>query len=743
MLTLVLVTGCLGLIAWTAMAAFQRSCRLAGMELDHFGKPCPTLLEDLAPLAVAVGLCGIVLLVEALNAGASVVEFVAIAGILAIGKLSLIGSDIAFRLYFLLFAWVSPFFYRLHLRLIGGPRERWTRGLLCALYALAALWSIPCILWPQASLQAFSWYGAWRAAVRLTAALAVAASLLVVTRYSRRGRSEAGRRPVRLIVFGNLAAAAPMLLLSLLPDTLHVPTQVPYEVTFFGLLISPLLYAYAMLPYRMTRLDAALRRGSVYYLLMTSLATVFLVGTELLRRSLPDVTEHWAVMGIIIGALALTAMEPLQRWLTRITDWIWFGRSASYSGVVGRLAESLSTTLDRDILERLLVRDLADAMHLSWSALYMRGQGEILTPVSRYGEAPAELVAELPAGGTLASDLETRAEPLSRDVLRAALAGMRLHAREKAILDLDGIALWLPLVSGGVLHGILLLGPKAGGDFFTPQDFSILSTLAHQSGIAAHNVRLVDQVSAGRQELAWAHRQLLEAGEQERHRLAQELHDGAVQQLIGISYQLAGSHRRALSHESSQADDTEALLETLETTRQEVLDVATQLRAMIGELRPPGLEELGLSAALHGYVSRLRREYGDAVPEIELDLNGGAMPMPIPVALCLFRVAQEGMRNALKHAGASHVTLRLSSQGEQLSLTVRDDGVGFEVPRRLSELAGNDHFGLVSIAERVAQVGGELAIRSEPGAGCEIIVHIAVSQEGDDGQPANQGVAGG
>jgi len=373
----------------------------------------------------------------------------------------------------------------------------------------------------------------------------------------------------------------------------------------------------------------------------------------------------------------------------------------------------------------------------------MRGQGEVLTPVSRYGEAPAELVAELPAGGTLASDLETRAEPLSRDVLRAALAGMRLHAREKAILDLDGIALWLPLVSGGVLHGILLLGPKAGGDFFTPQDFSILSTLAHQSGIAAHNVRLVDQVSAGRQELAWAHRQLLEAGEQERHRLAQELHDGAVQQLIGISYQLAGSHRRALSHESSQADDTEALLETLETTRQEVLDVATQLRAMIGELRPPGLEELGLSAALHGYVSRLRREYGDAVPEIELDLNGGAMPMPIPVALCLFRVAQEGMRNALKHAGASHVTLRLSSQGEQLSLTVRDDGVGFEVPRRLSELAGNDHFGLVSIAERVAQVGGELAIRSEPGAGCEIIVHIAVSQEGDDGQPANQGVAGG
>jgi signal transduction histidine kinase len=742
-LTLLLVVACLGLIAWTAVAAWQRSCRLSGLEFTQFGTPCPTLVEDLAPLAVAVGICAIILLAEALNGEASVTEFVAIAGILATGKLALMGSDLAFRLNYFLLAWVPPVFFHLHIRLIGGIGERGARRLLRVFQTLAVLWSIPVLFWTTASLQALAWYGVWRAAVRLTAALAVVASVIIVTRYSRRGRSEAGRRPVRLIIFGNLAAMMPMLLLSLLPDTLRLSTHVPYEVTFFGLLISPLLYAYAMLPYRMTKLDAFLRRAAVYYLLITFLATVFLVATTLLLQHSPQFVERWPVMAIIIGALTLTAMEPLQRWLTRLTDWIWFGRSASYSSVVGRLAESLSTTLERGVLERLLVRDLANAMHLSWSALYMRGRGEVLAPVSRHGAAPVELADTLPADGALARDLETRAEPLRHENLHAALASTRLRPEERAILDLDGVALWLPLVSGGVLHGILLLGPKAGDDFFTPQDYDILSTLAYQSGIAAHNVRLVDQVSAGRQELARAHRQLLDAGEQERRRLAQELHDGAVQQLIGISYQLAASHRRTLSHGSAESDDIEALLETLETTRQEVLDVATQLRGMIGELRPPGLEELGLAAALHGYVSRLRREYGDGAPEIELDLNDGSAPIPIPVALCLFRVAQEGMRNALKHAGASHVTLRLSPQGEQLSLTVRDDGVGFEVPRRLSELAAQDHFGLVSIAERVAQVGGELTIRSDPGAGSEIIVHIDVNQERDDGQLAYQGVVGG
>lgn len=736
-LNMALVIACLGLIVWAVTVVLQRPCRVQDLQLTEVGTPCPTLLEDLAPLAIALGICIIILGVEIVDRGASVAEFVIVAAILATGILALAGIDTAFRLNYLLLAWASPHFYHLHIRLTGGVSSKTARRMLHAFRTLAVLGSIPVVLWSRETLQAMAWYGAWRGVVRLTIPLAMVAAVILAVRYAHRERSDAGRRPVRLITFGSLAAMLPMVLLSLVPETLGIPVM-PYELTFVGLLVSPLLYAYAMLPYRMTKLDAFLRRAAVYYLLGTLLATSFLVGAAFVHARSAYLAEHWPVLGTLVGAVTLTIMPPLERRLTRLTDWVWFGRSASYSGVVGHLAESLSTTLDRATLERLLVRDLATAMNLSWSTLYLRGQDETLMLVASYGTAP-RLPEHLPADGALVRALESQAAPESHEDLCASLLSLRPRAAEREVLAVDAIALWLPLVSSGVLHGILLLGPKTGDDFYTPQDYDILTTLAHQSGIAAHNVHLVDQVSAGRQELAKAHRQLLAAGEQERRRLAQELHDGAVQQLIGISYQLAAHHRR-VSANHSDGDTTRAeLLETMEVTRQEVLAVATELRSVIGELRPAGLEELGLAAALYGYVSRLSREFGDDAPEIAIDLDDGTLPIPLPVALCLFRVAQEGLRNAIKHANASHVTLRLRSEGGQVRLTVRDDGSGFEVPQRLSELAAHDHYGLVTITERIAQVGGELAIHSEPGVGSEITVQITASQEEEDAERTDQG----
>lgn len=273
----------------------------------------------------------------------------------------------------------------------------------------------------------------------------------------------------------------------------------------------------------------------------------------------------------------------------------------------------------------------------------------------------------------------------------------------------------------------------SGGDFFTAEDERILATVARQSGIAAHNVRLAEQVRAGRQELARAHQQLLVGREREQRRLAQELHDGAVQQLMGISYQIVEEGRERREGR-------------WEIIRREVLGVATQLRRLIGELRPAGLEELGLTAALEGYVARLEREGGPEMPEIQLDLDESETALPEAVASCLFRAAQEALRNGLKHAQAKRITvsLRLTPPfppdacpepsrrvgGEQRGgamLSVRDDGCGFRVPARLSELARGDHFGLVGVAERVTWAGGQLTIHSQPGAGTEVMVQIPYS----------------
>ena len=224
-------------------------------------------------------------------------------------------------------------------------------------------------------------------------------------------------------------------------------------------------------------------------------------------------------------------------------------------------------------------------------------------------------------------------------------------------------------------------------------------------------------------ELAAAQRRLAERLEAERRHFARELHDSAVQQRLGISYQLIERQRR------SAADQPDGLAGAdrgpdLEDIRREVLGVVSQLRSLIGELRPAGLDELGLTTALEGYVARLRREGDSTMPRIDLYMDQSGTRLPRPVALCLFRSAQEALRNALRHAEADRITLRLNLLPDEVVLSVRDDGCGFQVPARLSELTHADHFGLVGIAEQVALTGGRCTISSQPGAGTEVLVRI-------------------
>jgi PAS domain S-box-containing protein len=215
-------------------------------------------------------------------------------------------------------------------------------------------------------------------------------------------------------------------------------------------------------------------------------------------------------------------------------------------------------------------------------------------------------------------------------------------------------------------------------------------------------------------ELTAVNRLLAESREQAQQHLARELHDGALQLLIGISYQLG---RRL----TVQQDDE------LRAVRQSVLEVVGQLRALLGELRPAGLEELGLTAALEGYAARLQREAGPQAPEIVIDLDPTGTDMPLPVARCLFRVAQEGLRNALHHARPQRIDLQLRLSAADATLTIRDDGCGFAVPSSLTALTQSNHFGLVGMAERVALAGGQLSIRSQIGRGTAVLVHLPLA----------------
>jgi len=236
-------------------------------------------------------------------------------------------------------------------------------------------------------------------------------------------------------------------------------------------------------------------------------------------------------------------------------------------------------------------------------------------------------------------------------------------------------------------------------------------------------------------ELDRARHGLAASREQERASLARELHDSAVQELAGLRYQLASTRGRmpgGLPHDPAGE---------IKQVEERIAQVIGQLRDLIAELRPAGLDGGGLAAALENYLATLL-EGGRDRPRMSMDAGSGAEDLAQPVALCLFRVAQEAIRNALEHGQPRQVAIRLRPRAGAVILRVSDDGRGFTLPAQLSTMAQAQHYGLVGMAERVAQVQGRLRIRSRPGRGTMVTVWRPLASDGkaqDDNDPCSPG----
>lgn len=213
-------------------------------------------------------------------------------------------------------------------------------------------------------------------------------------------------------------------------------------------------------------------------------------------------------------------------------------------------------------------------------------------------------------------------------------------------------------------------------------------------------LRLVEK---SRDEVIEAKRRLAEGREQERLHLARELHDGPVQDLYSANLQLR------LASQALQADGT---LTPVEAT---LGRVGGALRAICGDLRPPALSPFGLAAALRSHVEALRSAHPDL--HFDLALAPDGQRLPEDVRLALFRIAQEALSNAARHARARAVRVVFTMDAGEAVLEITDDGRGFRPPARPIEGARDGRFGLLGMAERAEAHGGHLTVRSAPGAG--------------------------
>lgn len=205
-------------------------------------------------------------------------------------------------------------------------------------------------------------------------------------------------------------------------------------------------------------------------------------------------------------------------------------------------------------------------------------------------------------------------------------------------------------------------------------------------------------------------RKLIEAQEQERTRIARELHDDINQRLALLSVQLEGSRQNP----PDSAVDVSLLLTEL---RQRIDEISSDLQSLSHRLHSSQLEYLGIVGAMRS----LCREFS-ASQNIEIDFRHDEIRTPLSreISLCLFRVLQEALHNAAKHSKARHLAVRLSCSENQLQLTVIDHGVGFD----LDSVSVNGGLGLTSMRERVRLANGTIAVDSKPSHGTIIRVQV-------------------
>ncbi len=220
-------------------------------------------------------------------------------------------------------------------------------------------------------------------------------------------------------------------------------------------------------------------------------------------------------------------------------------------------------------------------------------------------------------------------------------------------------------------------------------------------------------------ELDEMRRRLMRSRENERRRLAQELHDGPLQEIIGLSFQtqmLEGSI------------DEEDNMEQIRSMQHTLDELATRLRAIAGELRPPALAPFGLEKAIELHAESFQKQH----PELKLTLrlSQDGQKLAEDVRLALFRIYQELLNNILRHSQASEVWVRFFLDDEQAVLEIQDNGQGFVVPIRWVSMARGNHMGLIGSRERAEAVGGRLQVESSPGKGT--LIRAIVPRNGNN-----------
>lgn len=272
----------------------------------------------------------------------------------------------------------------------------------------------------------------------------------------------------------------------------------------------------------------------------------------------------------------------------------------------------------------------------------------------------------------------------------------------------------VPILQGDQLWGLMSVVESHTPRQWQPEETTLLQQIATQLAIAIQNAYLFEQVRGDHERLKTLSSRLIEAQEAERRHIAYELHDEIGQALTAVKINLQASQRLL-----GAVGDSYPIQESI-TIVDEALH---QVRNLALDLRPSLLDDLGLLAALRWHLDRQSQRTGTAI-----NLVCGVFESALPPKLetVCFRIVQEALTNIAKHAKAESVTVQINQHDNKLHLSIRDNGIGFDVQAARSRATRGASLGLLGMEERATLVGGQIHIISTPEHGTEICVHFPI-----------------
>ena len=477
-------------------------------------------------------------------------------------------------------------------------------------------------------------------------------------------------------------------------NLITIPSIAGIPLDHIGSLTNALIVAYAIQKYKLLDLRRIMQKGLVYSGLTVSFTAMYLLLLFVLQMFFQKWIGYSSLaLAAVLALLMAVLFNPMRSFIQTWIDRLFYRETYDYRQILFHFSDRISNVLDLNELAQSILEPVVRAMHVKQAALLfpqVESNDFNTRFVQQAGKEEPFTDLEFTNDNPIVSWLAREGKALQMKLIDTVPQLKGLWEAERVVLNGLGVELLCPIRSKGNLIGILALGKKQSGSSYSDEEVDLLMTMANEAAVALENARMLDRMKRQQLQVEQLLAQAVLAQEDERKRISVDLHDGVAQWLVAASYG-AQTISQVLS-----GDGNEKVISELAEMEDTITKSLKELRRVVIGLRPPALDELGLSHALRQGLDDLK------AAGLDCKFNQVGVPLRLPsnVEIAVYRVVQEALTNIRKHANASKVNLNLQFQDDKLLVEINDNGQGFALSQTLDSAVSVGRIGLLGMRQR-------------------------------------------